>query len=297
MISRKILAVCAVLLMVGAFASMASASSLNGTQSFTKAEVAPLFIADPLTDLVLTPLNPCRIIDTRSGGGPIAANTQRTFSATTSSFTAQGGSATPCGVPTDATALVVNFVSVTPAGSGDLRAFPFGSAVPNSSVLNYQAVSGLNIANGVIIKTCNRAASACGTNDFTIQADGSATDLVADVQGFFRKVAPQDGVLFAGAHITGNATTTPSVDKSFNKLLPATPVTVSRGSAGTYTVDFGANILSRYYMAAPGNSAGSTPAAVTCTITNRSGNVNAVFVQCFDAAGTSIDSDYWVQIF
>src|SRR4051794_13925193 len=91
MISRKILAVCAVLLMVGAFASMASASSLNGTQSFTKAEVAPLFIADPLTDLVLTPLNPCRIIDTRSGGGPIAANTQRTFSATTSSFTAQGG--------------------------------------------------------------------------------------------------------------------------------------------------------------------------------------------------------------
>ena len=50
-------------------------------------------------DLVYTPIQPCRIIDTRStGAGAIAANSTRNFIAiNASSFTGQGGSSTNCG--------------------------------------------------------------------------------------------------------------------------------------------------------------------------------------------------------
>jgi hypothetical protein len=82
---------------------------------------------------------------------------------------------------------VVNFVSVSPAGPGDLRATPFGTPIPLAAIINYAAVPGLAIANGLAVTICDPAVASCGF-DLTIQADNSATDLVADVQGYFRKV-------------------------------------------------------------------------------------------------------------
>jgi hypothetical protein len=84
-------------------------------------------------------------------------------------LSAQGGSATGCGVPSGAaTAAVINFVAVNPAGPGDLRITPFGTPMPTASILNYAAVPGLNIANGPAV--------------------GAATQVVADVQGYFRNL-------------------------------------------------------------------------------------------------------------
>jgi hypothetical protein len=54
---------------------------------------------------------------------------------------------------------VINFVAVTPAGAGDLRVTPYATAMPLASFLNYAAVSGLNIANGLAVATCNPATS------------------------------------------------------------------------------------------------------------------------------------------
>src|SRR5262245_24623832 len=69
----------------------------------------PRALGDPAADLVFSPVNPCRIIDTRLAGGPIAGGTQRSFVVTGSAdFEAQGGTAGGCGIPDGAAAVAVN---------------------------------------------------------------------------------------------------------------------------------------------------------------------------------------------
>ena len=145
-------------------------------------------LGDSQADLVYSPVAPCRIIDTRLAGGPIAGGATRSFRVTGTDLSAQGGSPTGCGIPSGpATAAVINFVAVNPGGPGDLRITPFGTPMPTASILNYAAVTGLNIANGPAVTICDPAVATC-TSDFTIQADGGATQVVADVQGYFRSL-------------------------------------------------------------------------------------------------------------
>lgn len=157
------------------------------SQSMTGLGMLPKAFGSSQADLVYTPLTPCRIIDTRLAGGPIVPGINRNFVvAGTVGFSSQGGKAGGCGVPFGpATAAVINFVAVSPAGAGDLRVTPFGTAIPLASFINYAAVPGLNIANGLAVTLCDPSVTACGNFDITIQADSSATDLVADVQGYF----------------------------------------------------------------------------------------------------------------
>jgi hypothetical protein len=157
----------------------------------------PLNPSNALVDLVFTPITPCRIINTTVSGGPITAGSTRNFVvAGTTGFVAQGGNPTGCGIPRGpAVAAVINYVAVNPAGAGDLRVTPFGTAVPLASVINYAAVPGLNIANGVATKLCTPGVS-CSL-DITIQADSSATGLVADVMGYYSSVTCQAGTVQA----------------------------------------------------------------------------------------------------
>ena len=49
-------------------------------------------------DLVFTPIDPCRIVDTRLAGGKVLAGTTRSFDVTAvSDYTFQGGAASNCG--------------------------------------------------------------------------------------------------------------------------------------------------------------------------------------------------------
>ena len=143
-------------------------------------------LGDTQADLVYAPLTPCRIIDTRLAGGAIGAGETRDFLVTGTNLSSQGGSATGCGVPFGpATAAVINLVAVDAAGRGNLQVTPFGTAIPLASIINYTA--GFNIANGPAVAVCDPSATTC-TKDITIQANNSVAHLVADVQGFFRKV-------------------------------------------------------------------------------------------------------------
>src|SRR5215813_2107632 len=164
------------------FGLLPRSNALRGTGA---ALLTPNVLGDTSADLVFNPVVPCRIIDTRVAGGPISGGSQRGFFAAETNYSAQGGFAGDCGIPFGpATAVFVNLVAVSPAGPGDLRAFPFPSSAPLASVLNYASVPGLAIANGIVLPTCDPAVSGC-TVDFTIQADGNATHLVADVMGYF----------------------------------------------------------------------------------------------------------------
>jgi hypothetical protein len=142
------------------------------------------------SDLVYVPIAPCRIINTLSAGGTMAAGSTRSFLVAASNLSSQGGSSTGCGVPFGpATAAVINFVAVNPAGAGDLRQTPFGTPVPLASFLNYvnSGIANDNTANGSVVTMCDPAAVSCAS-DFTVQVDASATDLVADVQGYFENL-------------------------------------------------------------------------------------------------------------
>jgi hypothetical protein len=147
-------------------------------------------LGESQVDLLYTPVTPCRIIDTRLAGGAMGAGTTRSFLVTGTDLSSQGGSATGCNIPSGATAAMINFVAVNPAGPGDLRVTPFGTAIPLAAIVNYAAVPGLNVANGLAVTICDPAATTC-TYDFTIQADVSATNLVADVHGYFQSASTE----------------------------------------------------------------------------------------------------------
>jgi hypothetical protein len=134
-----------------------------------------------LKDLQFTAVQPCRIYDTRpgtgiqgQGTGPIPAGQPRDIDVS-------HGAAPNCGIAPQARAVVMNFIAVGPAGPGHLVAWPFGTSMPNASILNYTNVPGLNIANGVVQPIC---APNC-THDLSLVPGVSATHVVIDVLGYF----------------------------------------------------------------------------------------------------------------
>ena len=132
-------------------------------------------------DLVYTPIQPCRIVDTRStGAGQIGAGASRSFAAINSSnFTGQGGSATNCGTfGLSATAVALNVTAVTPVANGFTTVYPFNTTRPLSSNINYFA--GITAANGVIATIPNPTV----TFDFTIFSDAQS-HYVVDILGYF----------------------------------------------------------------------------------------------------------------
>ena len=127
------------------------------------------------------PLTPCRVIDTRGAVGPqggpsLAANTSRNFAV----INING-----CGVPSTAKAAAINITAIQATDNGDLRIFPYQSAVPLASVINFGTVD-FALANGAIIPLAN-----IGGLDITVQTDMPPAStghvhLVVDVNGYFQ---------------------------------------------------------------------------------------------------------------
>jgi hypothetical protein len=127
------------------------------------------------------PLTPCRVLDTRGAVGPqggpaLAANTVRNFSII---------SVNGCGVPTTAQAAAINITAIQASDNGDLRIFPYQSAVPLASVINFSTVD-FALANGAIVPLAN-----IGGIDISVQTDMApastgSVHLVIDVTGYFQ---------------------------------------------------------------------------------------------------------------
>jgi hypothetical protein len=135
------------------------------------------------SDLLYTPVTPCRIADTRLSGGAIpAGGTRSFFSVNTTSYTVQGGSATNCGLlGTNASAVAINVTAVTPSGAGFATVYPFGASQPNTASVNYTA--GAVVNNTVITPIPNPLQS----SDFTIYTFAAA-NYVIDIVGYFAPV-------------------------------------------------------------------------------------------------------------
>src|SRR3990172_5854225 len=163
----------------------------------TTAAVAALMIAASVRveaqvddALPISPVTPCRIIDTRLVGGPLLTGVARDFLVAGPDLSTQGGSPVGCGVPENtAKAAVLNFVTVAPAGQGHLRAWAYHDPpLPPpffASFVIYGSVPGLPaIANGIAVPICDTGLSACDF-DLRLRAYGSPTHVVLDVVGFF----------------------------------------------------------------------------------------------------------------
>ena len=166
----------------------------NATQNFTLNVVA--------AQLVFVAVAPCRVIDTRNAGGPIAAGGQRQFfyysDASSWSWSAQGGSAgsatsvcpattlnsaggTLGTVPPAAAALTITVVNTTAAGN--FVAWSGIGAAPNVSMLNWNS-AGQVLANTTVIPAGGRGP---GVQDFSLRYNGpgGAADVVIDVVGYY----------------------------------------------------------------------------------------------------------------
>lgn len=149
------------------------------------------------SDLVYTPITPCRIVDTRLAGGPIATNSMRSFIAYTSTdFAAQGGDATNCGIPANVSALTVKVTASNPIVNGFLTVFPSNEARPLASSLNY--IANIDTSNESHFKLCRPS---CPTQ-FSVYTLFQS-NVVIDVNGYF--VEPQATALDCTvAQQTGN---------------------------------------------------------------------------------------------
>ena len=132
-------------------------------------------------DLAYTPVTPCRIVDTRQVARRLAAGVGQTFDGfNASSFAAQGGAGSNCGVPTGAKALAMTVTAVTPADLGFVKLWQTNVAEPNASTVNYDPGT-INIATGAIVPVDG------ANNQFNAKSP-AAVDLVVDVVGYFNAI-------------------------------------------------------------------------------------------------------------
>ena len=123
-------------------------------------------------------ITPCRVVDTRAGGGLLANQTPRKFYvAGTFGFAPQGGHSGGCGVPIGASAVAVNVSAVTATNTGYLRGAATGSAL-DATFLNY--TKNVNITANPTLSLANSS-----TPQLTVEAFGGKTQLLVDVTGYY----------------------------------------------------------------------------------------------------------------
>jgi len=132
--------------------------------------------------LAFYPLPPCRVMDTRTGSGPLAGPAL-----------AQGETrsipvpASACGVPANAGAYSLNLTVVPAASLGYLTVWPAGATMP--------VVSALNATTAQI--TANAAIVPAGAGGAIDAYANNNTDLIIDINGYFAPLG-NGGLSFYG---------------------------------------------------------------------------------------------------
>lgn len=150
---------------------------------------AEICLAQSSPKLRYVAVAPCRILDTRPPHIRLVANATTSFRALgAGSLSAQGGSATGCGLPdfdpTNAAvrAIAVNLVAVSPdPGGGYLKAWAADQPEPPTAVLTFQNAD-FPISNQVTLAL--RTTGLATDLDFNVKAV-RGTDLVGDVVGYY----------------------------------------------------------------------------------------------------------------
>jgi hypothetical protein len=132
--------------------------------------------------LAFYPVPPCRVMDTRSGPGPLAGPALAQGQTRAISVPASA-----CGVPENAGAYSLNLTVVPATSLGYIIVWPTGAPMPTVSALN--APTGAVTANAAIVP----AGTGGAINTYTT----NTTDLIIDVNGYFAP-AGNGGLSFYG---------------------------------------------------------------------------------------------------
>jgi hypothetical protein len=270
--------------------AMSVSSSDSKLQSVTAQAVG-----DPASDLLFVPVAPCRVIDTRVGGGQMAAGETRNFVITGSgSLAAQGGSASGCGIPQGATtpqaaAVMINLVAVDATGKGNLAAWQYGQTAPTAASINYANI-GMNIANGLIVPISGVATDPA---DLSIRASFSPVQIVADVTGYFTRFPVENfqGGLKSELITSDFTTLTPLEDSSCHELNSCT---VTAATIGTVVVEAWGQFVANHTAGTLDRVAIGIE-TVTPVVCNDSESVNASDFEVPASLGSNPDVDFTIS--
>lgn len=169
----------------------AMVNTLTGTKAPNPARLVggqtPTLLGSMSADLVFTPLPSCVIVNTTKpgGGGVMAAGSVRYYKASGTSFVAQGGEDSNCGIPAGVHSLLVSVTSATPSTSGYFKLWPYGTTQPLAANLSY--TGNQLVQNEIILATSVGLAA-----DFSVYSSGSS-HFIANVLGYF--AAPEASAL------------------------------------------------------------------------------------------------------
>ncbi|MDY0909693.1 hypothetical protein [Microbacterium sp. CFBP9034] len=270
----------AALLVVAAFS--AGAAAAPAPQSAQAPALAPAVDPKPpdpdakrsegdvSTNAVLSPsaaemqyvaITPCRVVDTRSGGGRFSNGTTRSYYVGgTFGFAPQGGTTGGCGIPEGAVAVAATVLALNPSGPGRIKAWPAGVAEPGANVLYYGSES-LGAGTTLTLRP------GAGT-DLTVKNYNASTDVILDINGYY---LPQ---MWAYISTSGAV-----LDQS-GRLLSAT-----NDSAGTYTL-----VWDRDVSVCVGTANSDISGYIASVYTST--NISYVYID--DNAGNA--SNYWFNV-
>jgi hypothetical protein len=147
----------------------------------TLTSVSPLALGSATSQLVFTPIPPCRIADTRfSPFGPLLPFVPRAFDLTTDAFGKnQGGQLSCPGLPSFSFySWSVNITATGYSTSGYVQVYPFAGAFPSTSILNFGPALPA-IANSSTVTGCYGC-----IEDINVVASAT-THIILDVYGYF----------------------------------------------------------------------------------------------------------------
>jgi hypothetical protein len=218
-------------------------------------------LGDVANDLVFVPVTPCRIIDTRVVGGPIAADSTRNFDITeVANFSFQGGAASDCGVGSVGSfaAAVINFTVVTPSTGGFVTAHPFGAARPLAATVNYAAG---DIRGNLAVVRLDQGDDADEMSVYSF----AQTHLVADIVGYY--IEPQATALDCIEEVSTDVTVAANGFATATSASCPTGYSVTGG--GCSMSDFGGRVVTTRSFPIAGNHfcafANQTAAAIVGT--------------------------------
>ena len=154
-------------------------------------------------DLIFTPVNPCRFMDTRydsrtpSLSGNYAYYYWNYVFPTAATSTTQGGQTGGCSRPSGTTGIIAASLNMTtvPTGKGHIKVYPGGTSPPATSFLNYNSTLDTNTANSGIIRT--DTAQRVHIAIWRLNGSGSQTaEVVGDVMGTFSQPRQIDNTMW-----------------------------------------------------------------------------------------------------
>lgn len=228
--------------------------------------------------------SPCRIVDTRFGGGGVLGPTNRLWwaSNTPATIAAQGGNAAGCGTYPNAEFFLVYVTAVPPGaplsgGASFLTLQHDPISPPTSSTLNFYP--GINVA--------TFAAPSCqgcgGGNGGFYAFAASTTHVVIDLVGVG---TPTAVTFWASVDSTG------VIDRCFG----CTSTGTSKLGTGVYELGFTRDITNCGFSATVGTPNVSAANGIT-GLSPRAGNANGLFVQTFSTTGVAADRPYYASVF